>query len=543
MPTTRFFAAALVVALLTACGGGDGGTPAPMQPAAPGAFVSPPNDPLYAMQWFLDNTGTGLRTVGEDVRAENAWGQMTGMPAEPVSGRGVRVVVIDDGLLQAHEDLAGNVILGAGGTYNGMGVLVNNDPSPGDPMSQHGTSVAGVAAGIGHNGIGISGVAPRASLVGLVNAGTDASDAAAMTKDINTNHIYNMSFGPNENGYYTLTTAVERGAINTGISMGRGGRGVVYLRAAGNGGGNTMGPPGPDQHRFGHHSNLDGFNNEYGVIVVAASDGAGVSPFYNQEGSCMTLCAPSSGNPGGVVTTDVMGSPINNIPTAYTSQFGGTSSSCPAVAGVVALILQVNPILTWRDIRRLLAMTARQNDSMNLGWAMNGAMRMVHHEYGYGVVDAGAAVTAAPGFVTLGPAVVAPFASPVDTPAVPAPIADDMPAGGVARMITVAGAPMSLDQVVVRLNLTTTNLRDHKVVLTSPMGTQSVLLEPNAMKTGPVPGGESGTQGLNGEIRLCTVRLMGEDPNGMWTLTVTDEVAGSEAAATLVSWSLDIYAD
>ncbi len=535
LTVTLLFALALIALPTLGCGNGDGTNNNMTQPTA-GPFAVPPNDALLAQLWHLLNNGGGGLVAGEDVRAQNAWNMMTGNPAELVTGRGVRLVVIDDGLHQTHEDLAANVLVGAGGTYNAMGALVNNDPTPMNPNDQHGTSVGGVAGAVGHNMIGVCGVAPRASLIGLVNNGGVMADVAAMVKDITLNHIYNMSYGPTEDGSYTLTDPTERAAIMTGLTMGRGGRGAIYLRAAGNGG--EQADPGGGEMRWGHHTNLDGFNNEYGIIVVSSSSGAGTSPDYNQCGACITCCAPSGGVPGfSITTTDVMGSPIQDLAQWYTSQFGGTSSSCPKVAGVVALILQVNPNLTWRDIRRLLATTARQNDAGDGGWAMNGAGEMVHHKYGYGCVDAGAAVAAAAGFASLGAAVVAPMASATDN--VNMMVADNMPAGGITRMMNVAGMPTNTDQIVLRLNMNTTNLRDHRVVLTSPGGTASVLLEPQPLKAAPL----SGLVALNGEILLCSVRTMGEDPNGMWTLTITDEVAGRETMATFVSWALDVYAD
>jgi subtilisin-like proprotein convertase family protein len=531
----------LLVLFVALCACGDSGSPlTDPQPPAPGPFSSPPDDAFYALQWHLENNGGGGLAAGEDMRAEAAWALMTGAPAEPVTGRGVRICVIDDGLQQTHEDLGANTIFGAGGAYDGMGNLVSADPTPADPDNDHGTAVAGVAAGIGHNAIGICGVAPRASLVGIVNAGTDASNAAAMTKDLEANQVFNMSYGPDENGYYTLTPLLERNAIATGLA-GRGGLGVVYLRAAGNGGAPTGAGADPMQpDRWGHHSNLDGFNNEYGVIVIAATDGAGNSPVYNQRGTCVTVAAPSSGAPGGVVTTSIMGAATADLATWYQTGFGGTSSACPTVAGVVALMLQVNAGLTWRDVRRILATTARQNDAGDGGWAMNGAGEMVHHGYGYGVVDAGAAVIAAATFTSLGAAVVAPAPSPVTLVNMAVP--DDMPAG-ISTMTTVAGAPMGTDQIILRLTMNTTNLRDHRVVLTSPMGTVSTLLIPQPLKDGPVPAGESGNLALDGEIRLCTVFTQGEDPNGTWSLTVSDEVAGRATTAAVVSWFLDVYAD
>ena len=65
------------------------------------------------------------------------------------------------------------------------------------------------------------------------------------------------------------------------------------------------------------------------------------------------------------------------------------------VSGVAALVLQANPNLTWRDVRAILAGTARKNDPTDGGWSTNNAGYHINDNYGFGVVDASAAVTAA----------------------------------------------------------------------------------------------------------------------------------------------------
>jgi subtilisin-like proprotein convertase family protein len=507
-------------------GGGDGATPTPTPPPA-GPFSSPPNDTYYPQMWHLRNTGQtgpagGMATAGEDIRAEQAWSQM-------IDGTGVRIVVIDNGVQVAHADLATNAAVGGHGVPDGpMTGVVAGDPSPAAPGDNHGTNVAGVAAAVGHNGIGVCGIAPRSGLVGIRDGGgVVAVQNAGMTWGLADNHVYNMSYGPTEDGTFTLTDPGEAAALTAGLAA-RAGRGVIYVRAAGNGGGNN------------HHANLDGFNNEFGVIVISGVDARGMRPAYAQEGACITACAPSSDetsvpdNLPDQLTTDVNpgGNPAEKIPgdDNYSQAFGQTSGAAPLAAGVAALILQRNPNLTWRDVRRILAFSARQNDAGNAGWVNNGAGRPVHPAYGYGVVNAGAAVTMAGTFTSLGAGTIAPTTTSEN--GIDVAIPDNNPAG-VTRMVNVVAA-QTVDQVTVRLTLTHAHLRHLRVRLTSPSGTVSDLLVPNPAVVAVMP--------LNNqEIKLTTLRCMGETTMGNWTLQVADEIAGT--TGTLHSWSLDLYAD
>ena len=55
-------------------------------------------------------------------------------------------------------------------------------------------------------------------------------------------------------------------------------------------------------------------------------------------------------------------------PDRYERDFAGTSAAAPIVSGVAALVRGANPELTWRDLKLILAATARKNDSGSAGW-------------------------------------------------------------------------------------------------------------------------------------------------------------------------------
>ena len=112
----------------------------------------------------------------------------------------------------------------------------------------------------------------------------------------------------------------------------------------------------------------------------------------------------SDGSGVGITTTDNAG---NNGYTSsdYTSSFGGTSSATPLVSGVIALMMEANSNLTWRDVQQILVESARKNDPNDDGWNTNGAGLEFNHKYGFGVVDAGHAVDLATNWETLDPEV------------------------------------------------------------------------------------------------------------------------------------------
>ena len=149
----------------------------------------------------------------------------------------------------------------------------------------------------------------------------------------------------------------------------------------------------------GDYSNLDEFANYYAVTAVCAVNHADVRSSYSERGSNLWVCGPSSDNARGmqgIATTD------NG--NRYRDDFGGTSAATPIVSGVAALVRGVNGTLTWRDVKLILAASARKNDADDSGWEQ-GALKYgsnterysFNHEYGFGMVDAGAAVALAPG--------------------------------------------------------------------------------------------------------------------------------------------------
>lgn len=473
-------------------------------------------DPLQGDAWHLLNTGQDGGTPGEDVNATPAW-------VAGFDGSGVRIAVVDEDLEIGHEDLFWNCLPGKSHNY----VDGTTDPT-GAANQKHGTSVSGVAAGVGGNDLGSRGAAFEAFLVGynFLENQTTANEANAMIRDGAANSISNNSWGPTPGlGIPQPSTSSWRIAIQSGLATGRGGRGIVYLFAAGNGARAGVDP--------GDNSNLGGYANFYGVIAVGAVGDDGTKAFYSEKGANVLVAAPSLGRANhGITTTDRTGGAGYNDGTLgfdypdpnYTKTFSGTSSSTPLVSGVVALVLQANPNLGWRDVRAVLATSARMNDALDPDWATNAAGFHVNHKYGFGVVDAGAATTLAPTWTNF-PALVT-VATPVDVPDLAIPDNDPI---GVTSTIDVAGSGIDyIEHVEIVFDAADhTFSGDLKIVLTAPSGTQSVLAETHDCPQGPAP---------YVSWSFGSVRHLGEAADGTWSLNVAD--GAPQDTGTFHSWQL-----
>ncbi len=482
-------------------------------------------DPLYGDQWHLKNTGQQGGTAGEDINVEPVWTASNGN----LRGQGVRIAVVDDGLEIGHEDISANVLPGTGHDYTGGGT----DPTGGD----HGTSVAGVAAARDGNAKGGRGTAPRAGLVGynLLQAFTTANQSDAMLRAASLNGVSSNSWGPPDgDGTLSASPQAWKDAIVQGLLTGRGGNGIIYSWAAGNG----HCPPLVCAVPY-DNANYDGYANFRGVVAVCGVGDTGKRADYSEKGANLWVCAPTEGDGGhAITTTDRTGSLGYNAGDApdyadpnYTNSFNGTSSATPVVSGVAALVVQAEPALTWRDVREILAQTARKNDPTDADWFTNAAGYHINHSYGFGVVDADAAVTAAQGWTPLASGDAAAYQTSLQT--VNSAITDNS-AAGVSDVAAVLGSGTTdinqLEWVEVTLTAVHAAPGQLQVELSAPSGTKSVLAERHLCP--------SGCSSYSGWV-FGSARHLGEDPQGDWTLTVSDRVAGT--VGTFNSWRLKIY--
>ena len=467
------------------------------------------SDPLYGCQWHLNNSGQLGGTDGEDINVEEVWD--TGE-----YGAGINVAVVDDGMDYEHEDLIDNVITGRNYNYETRG----NDIF--DVSESHGTAVAGVIAAR-NNTDGVRGVAPRAGIYGynLLLALNDLNRGNAMARNMGTTAVSNNSWGWPDGPGLDASPSIWEAAVETGITNGYGGKGVFYVWAAGNGA------------LDGDDSNLDGYTNHYGVTAVCAVNDQGRRSSYSEEGANLWVCGPSNdAGREGITTTDNLD--------RYTDSFGGTSSAAPAVSGVAALVRATDTGLTWRDVKLILAASARKNDASNNSW-QQGALRYgstteryeFSHEYGFGVVDAKAAVDLAADWDLL-PALVEETSTSTGSAVT---IPDNR--RRVSSSITMGSQVGFTEFVEINATFNAPNFRDLEVQLVSPSGTVSTLA-PSLPTADALDCRADGDCGLVGSFRFGSARHLGENPAGTWTLRVTDKVSGG-TASVLNSWRLTVY--
>ncbi|HNQ88800.1 MAG TPA: S8 family serine peptidase [Verrucomicrobiota bacterium] len=353
-----------------------------------GDYAPRPDDPLYLEQWHLENRdpNTGA-SRGFDLNLRAAW------PAG--SGEGILVAMSDNGVELSHPDLAARV------QHSHHFNFVTGSPTGNPTLNSqaHGTAVAGLIAATGNNRRGVVGIAPAIQLASWIVF--DTADGLADEEAVmdmfqyrsNVVSVQNHSWG-NASIEQLPLSALEDQGVRNAVEDGRGGRGVVLVRSAGN-----------DRQNL-NDVNDDAYGNDPRAIAVGAVRNTGRVASYSTPGAPV-LVAAFSGDKNvataegttvsypGVATTDRQGSlGFNTRSTASggdygygSSGFDGTSASAPQVSGLCALLLEANPALTWRDVQQVLVLAARQLDPADPDIRTNGAGYAVSHNVGFGVPD------------------------------------------------------------------------------------------------------------------------------------------------------------
>ena len=326
---------------------------------------------------------------------------------------------------------------------------------------------------------------------------------------------------------YNALQKHDRDALIAGVTEGRDGKGIVYVFAAGN-----------DYNR-GADANFEGLINTRLTISVGSVGKDGLHASYSTPGAALFITGP-----GGDLES------ATNFITASTAGLctesgAGTSYSCPIISGVVALMLEANPDLTWRDVQGILAKTSRMvtNDPDDTSLVTNAAGFSHSNFYGFGIVNANMAVREAETWESFSPEQILEVSSGL----VNVPILDKSPTSPSSSAIsTVTLSYESFDfepsmqgffteSVSILLDIRHFSRGDLDVILTSPSGTSSVL------HPGKRP--ETAQLDIDERWKLMTVRSWGESPFGTWSLNVTDVKQGDVEECADHLWTLDVDDD
>lgn len=465
-------------------------------------------DPYYPQQWHLHNT----HSSGMDLNVTGLW-------RRNITGKGITVCVIDDGLEWSNPDLIANYSPEGSWDLNDD----DSDPMPSlDGMNNHGTRCAGEIAAARNSvcGVGVAFEARIAGLKILDGKMTDSLEATAFNKNLKVNDIYSCSWGPEDDGKtvdgprYMSNLAIEHG-----INNGRNGYGTIYVVASGNGGLN------------GDDCNYDGYANSIYTVTIGAVDEFGKVPFYAEKCACMLAVTFSSGGQEdrSIVTTDWLPSNEKGCTTDHT----GTSAAAPLAAAMIALALQVRPCLTWRDLQYLIVLTALPIDSKNRDWHENAAGLFHSHRHGFGLLTAWRLVAAVTSWRPL-PWMTTYSSQMLEVENIVPPF---------PRVLnlthTVSESMLQnyylyvLEYVRVRITVRHPCRGRLEFKLSCPSGSESILAKPREK--------DNSSLGLD-QWTFATVRCWGERPVGLYALVITDRgLDDSRSLGTFVRWQLIIH--
>jgi subtilisin family serine protease len=533
-------------------------------------------DPLASEAWHLRNTGQksfsmSSATANEDIKVHGVHYNLNYL------GRGIRVAVSDSGTEITHPDLAGNTLSGLHRNYTSATPAHwhGSSPMPTDGEG-HGTSVSGLIAALGWNGIGSRGVAPEAKFASFFylhpNRNTETS-SSRLAKKIDQLYgdfdIFNFSYGYSGIYFVQEEPTVEE-ALELGVTTLRDGKGAIYIQAAGNSFKETYTVSNTTVKAAGNTNAHSDLATPY-KIVAGAVNAQGVLSTYSTPGSSVWITAPG-GQDGimepAMVTTDISGCNAGysftypayplfdfgkhalNKYCNYTNRMNGTSSAAPVTSGVVALMLEANPDLTWRDVKHILAMTADPIDNdpllntlthpwgLNLSghtydekWTLNDAKIWFSNWYGFGRINALAAVQKAENYdpTTLGTFVQTRSPSGewyYDSGTLTGKTIPDNSSTPVSDRIWV-GHNLVIESVQIEISSNHQWPGELGIVLVSPKNTRSRLLTINSYIIGELD-----------ETIMLSNAFYGETSEGEWRIEVVD--GGLASTGSLLNWKINI---
>ena len=472
-------------------------------------------DPLAQQQWYSDS-----------LHVSDLGGEYT--------GAGITVGIIDDGLDYAHPDLVNQVDLSIDydAQYHSNTGEHKWPPLPFLPPDSHGTPVAGIIVAEANNETGIVGLAADADAASFRVKWASNHISGALAKQ-NQVDISNNSWGAIKafsDDFSSATHLPDYANIRYAVETGRDGYGTVFVFSAGN------------SRTSGDNVNHHNFQNARETITVASVSQDDIVSSFSTPGAAILVAAYGEN----VISTDRLGSDGINWAAGDAGDyvaFSGTSAAAPQVSAIVALMLEANPTLGYRDVQAILAHSARHPDTA--AWKVNAAGdhnmggMSFNDDLGFGIVNAHSAVRLAETWQTTQTANNEAYAGTrlLDIAKV---IPDGDQTGGYTTKFTIA-SDINVEHVELGIDIRHTRLGDLVIEVISPNGTISNLLNrPTATEGRPF--------GLTGEYSGLPTHLMfdlsssqfyGEDGQGEWQVTVRDVRA--EETGKVYGLSLRVY--
>uniref|UniRef100_A0A8C3AXM3 Proprotein convertase subtilisin/kexin type 5a n=1 Tax=Cyclopterus lumpus TaxID=8103 RepID=A0A8C3AXM3_CYCLU len=415
------------------------------------------------------------------------------------TGKGVVVSVLDDGIEREHPDLKPNYVSAQGwDTVLGKGTLIISYLAE---LLVHGTQCAGMVAAAANNSHCTVGVSFQARIGGIRMLDGDVTDIVeARSLSFRPQHIdiYLASWGPEDDGA-TLDGPgpLTRLALQNGIKTGRNGRGSVFVWASGYGG------------RRGDHCSCDGYCSSIYTVSIGSSTRRGSPPDYLEQ--CSSTLATLCGMSGEYwCPRQVTLGPQQSCSRAKSD----TSISSSIATGIIALTLEANPLLTWRDVQHIIVRTSKSHHLLAPDWSVNGAGFNVSHLYGFGLLDAESMVKEAERWKQVPTQHQCVEEASIQLSRA---IHPGSPLTSVFESTGCSGEPsrrvVYVEHVVVRVAIAHSRRGDLSITLASPSGTVSQLLANRPLDDSP--------EGFP-NWEFMTTHSWGERAAGEWTLKIQD---------------------
>ena len=509
-------------------------------------------DPQRALQWHLslaEFSPQGTTQSSSETRPlyDLALGNLS------ERGRGIRIALIDGTVDATHPDLLGRLLDSSAICCDWVPLTRQNNSSSASPDSAmrsrvaetgHATGLAALIAATENNSIGGHGIAPAAMLVSLnaIASGDDSRLVQALQVALGSGaSVINNSWSPpdpNEGGSRSFYPAPQAwySALDEAQSKGRSGLGAIIVKAAGNGG--AAFSPSRLRSDSADSANYDGYAQHPAVIGVGAVDAFARPLALSEPGAQVLVSAFSSqtNSPSLSTGTEVLPS--------------GTSSAAAMVSALSALMLEANPGLTWRDLRWILATTARPVPGYDQPGISSAQSLLRSHGYhqqvGFGLVDAGAAVQSAKSFQGLPPLLNCSLNAKIDAPivtrvstgeqfAVPwHQVAIDRENSKISFSFDLAKAQCSIDRIESLMLSLASSHQDAtglRITLISPLGHGVQFAAPRDCA-------HTACTNLNNGFQFHSVRFMAEPAAGRWMLQISEESGKSIGTLSKLQLSL-----